>query len=222
MSALSSRGAGDTSFKVNGTPRGLPQRGRAPRTRSLSKAPANPRSRSRKEPGDMATTIWQSVVHAVFRRREHMATQAAKFDVTLPQAHLLRLLEHAPARNMGALADALSCDASNITGLVDRLEARGLITRGLAKERSTGEDHPDYTARLETRGRTYQTDVRTTRRATKIELRPAVRTKRSGRAGSDPCTGAPPFVARCPFKPNRGALAERAPPLPSTRPPRRP
>ena len=34
---------------------------------------------------------------------------------------------------MGALADALSCDASNITGLVDRLEARGLITRGLAK-----------------------------------------------------------------------------------------
>ena len=133
MSALSSRGAGDTSFKVNGTPRGLPQRGRAPRTRSLSKAPANPRSRSRKEPGDMATTIWQSVVHAVFRRREHMATQAAKFDVTLPQAHLLRLLEHAPARNMGALADALSCDASNITGLVDRLEARGLITRGLAK-----------------------------------------------------------------------------------------
>ena len=69
----------------------------------------------------------------MFRRREHMATQAAKFDVTLPQAHLLRLLEHAPARNMGALADALSCDASNITGLVDRLEARGLITRGLAK-----------------------------------------------------------------------------------------
>jgi DNA-binding MarR family transcriptional regulator len=133
VSALSSCGAGDTSFKVNGTPRGLPQRGRAPRTRSLSKAPANPRSRSRKEPGDMATMIWQSVVHAVFRRREHMATQAAKFDVTLPQAQLLRLLEHAPARNMGALADALSCDASNITGLVDRLEARGLITRGLAK-----------------------------------------------------------------------------------------
>jgi len=30
---------------------------------------------------------------------------------------------------MSALAEALSCDASNVTGIVDRLEARGLIER---------------------------------------------------------------------------------------------
>ena len=30
---------------------------------------------------------------------------------------------------MNSLADALVCDASNITGLVDKLEARGLIRR---------------------------------------------------------------------------------------------
>jgi len=30
---------------------------------------------------------------------------------------------------MGRLAETLSCDASNVTGLVDRLEARGLVQR---------------------------------------------------------------------------------------------
>jgi len=36
---------------------------------------------------------------------------------------------------MGRLAEALACDASNVTGLVDRLEQRGLVRR-----RSSGED----------------------------------------------------------------------------------
>jgi DNA-binding MarR family transcriptional regulator len=72
------------------------------------------------------------MVSAVQGRREHMAEQAAKFELTLPQAHLLRLLELGPARTMASLAQALSCDASNITGIVDRLEARGLIQRGSA------------------------------------------------------------------------------------------
>ena len=30
---------------------------------------------------------------------------------------------------MSTLADALACDASNVTGIVDKLESRGLITR---------------------------------------------------------------------------------------------
>ena len=30
---------------------------------------------------------------------------------------------------MGRLAETLSCDASNVTGLVDRLESRGLVAR---------------------------------------------------------------------------------------------
>jgi len=33
---------------------------------------------------------------------------------------------------MSALAERLFCDASNVTGLVDRLEARGLVERGSA------------------------------------------------------------------------------------------
>ena len=68
--------------------------------------------------------------HAVMARKEHMATVAAKFELTLAQAHLLRLLQFAPARTMTSIADALACDASNVTGIVDRLESRGLIERG--------------------------------------------------------------------------------------------
>jgi len=73
------------------------------------------------------------MVSAVQARREQMAAHAATFKLTMPQARLLRTLERGPARTMASLAKALSCDASNITGLVDRLEARGLIQRSKAE-----------------------------------------------------------------------------------------
>jgi DNA-binding MarR family transcriptional regulator len=34
---------------------------------------------------------------------------------------------------MSALAERLFCDASNVTGIVDRLEGRGLVKRGSAE-----------------------------------------------------------------------------------------
>ena len=34
---------------------------------------------------------------------------------------------------MSALAERLFCDASNVTGIVDRLESRGLVERGSAE-----------------------------------------------------------------------------------------
>ncbi len=80
----------------------------------------------------LAGEVWGAMVHAVFARKEYMAGVAAKFDLTLPQAHLLRLLQFGPARTMTSIAEALACDASNVTGIVDRLETRGLITRGNA------------------------------------------------------------------------------------------
>lgn len=98
-----------------------------------SKAPAKSKVADSETVGARVAGIWEAIVHAVQQRREYMVAQAAKFELTLPQAHLLRLLEYAPARTMASLADALSCDASNITGIVDRLEARGLIARGAAE-----------------------------------------------------------------------------------------
>ncbi|MDQ6774243.1 MAG: MarR family transcriptional regulator [Candidatus Dormibacteraeota bacterium] len=52
---------------------------------------------------------------------------AAELDLTAPQALLLRQLgEPMP---MSAAAGKLHCDASNVTGIVDRLAARGLVER---------------------------------------------------------------------------------------------
>ena len=48
-------------------------------------------------------------------------------DLTPPLAMTLRLLDQ--PRSMRYLADAHHCDASNITGIVDRLERRGLVQR---------------------------------------------------------------------------------------------
>jgi DNA-binding MarR family transcriptional regulator len=72
--------------------------------------------------------------------RAHMTEQAARFDLTLPQAHPLRLLELGPARTMPSVAEALSCDAWNVTGVVDPLEARRLSNRG----------SPEHDRRIET------------------------------------------------------------------------
>jgi DNA-binding MarR family transcriptional regulator len=52
-----------------------------------------------------------------------------EFDLSPPQALALRHLEPGSPLPMSALADLLHCDNSNITGIVDRLEDRGLVER---------------------------------------------------------------------------------------------
>jgi len=57
----------------------------------------------------------------------HYDAKLAKLHLTLPQALLLRQL--GDALPMNEAAGKLHCDPSNVTGIVDRLEARGLIER---------------------------------------------------------------------------------------------
>ena len=54
---------------------------------------------------------------------------AHEFELSPPQLNVIRMLEPGVALPMSALADALYCDPSNITGIVDRLEGRELIER---------------------------------------------------------------------------------------------
>jgi MarR family transcriptional regulator, organic hydroperoxide resistance regulator len=55
---------------------------------------------------------------------------AAEFDLSPPQAIVMRLL--AEPRPMSDFARAMHCDNSNVTGIVDRLEERGLVERQAA------------------------------------------------------------------------------------------
>ncbi len=61
------------------------------------------------------------------RLHEHLVERSAEFDLSAPQARALHHLGE--PRTMGELADVLCCDASNVTGIVDRLEARGIVQR---------------------------------------------------------------------------------------------
>lgn len=49
--------------------------------------------------------------------------------LTVAQATLLRMMNPEAPVPMSGLATALACHASNVTGLVDRLEEQGLVTR---------------------------------------------------------------------------------------------
>ncbi len=64
------------------------------------------------------------------RRRD---ADLAELGLTFAQAHALRLLDPERPLPMSRLAKELACDASNVTGIVDRLEARGLIERRTAE-----------------------------------------------------------------------------------------
>src|SRR5688500_18928542 len=61
--------------------------------------------------------------------RGSMLAVWADSDLTPAQGRLLQYLDPDTPVPMTALASIHCCDASNITGLVDKLEARGLIER---------------------------------------------------------------------------------------------
>jgi DNA-binding MarR family transcriptional regulator len=61
--------------------------------------------------------------------RPRMLRIAGEFGLTPPQLFALRSLEPEQPVPMRALAEALHCDSSNVTGLVDGLEAQGLVER---------------------------------------------------------------------------------------------
>src|ERR671928_2004208 len=62
-------------------------------------------------------------------QRAKAGAALAELGLGFAQAHALRMLDPDEPMPMSALAERLFCDASNVTGIVDRLEARGLVER---------------------------------------------------------------------------------------------
>jgi DNA-binding MarR family transcriptional regulator len=79
--------------------------------------------------GDPARAAWELLLEYGLRLRTHVATAAAALDLTPMQTFALKRMEPGRPIPMNALADQLICDASNVTGIVDKLESRGLIQR---------------------------------------------------------------------------------------------
>src|SRR5438094_9092725 len=76
-----------------------------------------------------ACRAWQLLMRFFFAQRAHLPSSGAEFDLSPVQCHVLHLIEPGRPLPMSRLADTLSCDASNVTWLIDRLEARGLVRR---------------------------------------------------------------------------------------------
>jgi DNA-binding MarR family transcriptional regulator len=72
---------------------------------------------------------WELLVKFFFTQRADLPTLASEFDLSSAQCHVLHLIEPNRPLPMGRVAEALACDASNVTGLIDRLESRGLVRR---------------------------------------------------------------------------------------------
>ena len=72
---------------------------------------------------------WELLGELMTGQRARMLAIASDFDLAPAQVLALKALEPGHPRPMSDLAVALRCDNSNVTGIVDRLEDRGLVTR---------------------------------------------------------------------------------------------
>ena len=77
---------------------------------------------------------WALIGKLFWEMRPRMIRLAAEFGLSPPQLFALRTLDPDNPISMRELASQLQCDSSNVTGLVDGLEAHGLVERRSAEQ----------------------------------------------------------------------------------------
>src|SRR4051812_31159184 len=82
-----------------------------------------------KSTNSQACEAWKLLLNLFFTQRADLPALASEFELSPAQCHVLHLMEPGSPLPMGKIAEALACDASNVTGLIDRLESRGLVRR---------------------------------------------------------------------------------------------
>jgi DNA-binding MarR family transcriptional regulator len=78
---------------------------------------------------ELAGEAWRRLTEVTFRQRRFFVTAAASFGLNPGSLKALLELDAENPVPMRALAEAWHCDASNVTWLVDQLEARHLVER---------------------------------------------------------------------------------------------
>ncbi len=73
--------------------------------------------------------LWPALIELVLATRNWWIRICAELDLTPAQGQALRSLDPGRPVPMSTLAEAMLCDASNVTGIVDKMESRGLIAR---------------------------------------------------------------------------------------------
>ena len=76
-----------------------------------------------------ATEAWALMQRLFGPQRKRFMALAAEHELSPPQLGALKALHPGRPIAMSELAGILGCDNSNVTGIVDRLEYRGLVER---------------------------------------------------------------------------------------------
>jgi MarR family transcriptional regulator, organic hydroperoxide resistance regulator len=77
---------------------------------------------------------WSLIAELFTSQRTRFLAIASEFDLAPAQLGALKALDPDKPVPMRDLALALACDNSNVTGIIDRLEDRGLVERRPSKE----------------------------------------------------------------------------------------
>ncbi|MCW8139521.1 MAG: MarR family transcriptional regulator [Planctomycetota bacterium] len=97
------------------------------------RAPANRRPRRARPaapaPGDLADQIFEGLVRLAWGARQHDQALQRRFGVTAAQLSALRVLERHGEMPQSELSGRLFLRGSTVSGMLDRLEERELITR---------------------------------------------------------------------------------------------
>ncbi|HVY62775.1 MAG TPA: MarR family transcriptional regulator, partial [Planctomycetota bacterium] len=79
--------------------------------------------------GEAAREAWSLAFQLGMKNRRRMMAACEQLGISPMQGHALHLLDEKGPLSMSEVAEHLGCDASNVTGIVDRLEARGFVER---------------------------------------------------------------------------------------------
>jgi MarR family 2-MHQ and catechol resistance regulon transcriptional repressor len=100
------------------------------------------------EDEEQALRLWISLARCYATFSRAVACKVAEYDLTAPQFGVLEALFHLGPLSLGELAEKLLVTGGNVTYVMDRLEAQGLV----ARERS-GDDRRVVRAHLTSKGR---------------------------------------------------------------------
>ena len=87
--------------------------------------PAGPKKAP--ERAQLESRAWEAMGELFMLQRPRMMALCRELDLFPPQLMVLKALDR--PRPMSEVAATLACDSSNLTGITDRLEERGLVRR---------------------------------------------------------------------------------------------
>lgn len=101
-----------------------------------------------------AAQICEELTGAMIRFKAHLYDVAESYNLRPQQYHIMHNLYARGNLTMGQLAQALRCDPSNITGIVDRL-----VTNELVSRQECPTDRRAKSLRITEKGRALMDDI---------------------------------------------------------------